>query len=106
MQATDEFVADCRRRGILDGTWQSEGICAQTDPEAFFPEKGGSVTEALRVCRGCPVADQCRDYGIVMGEPWGVWGGYGARALRKYATAHGLTVDSQQSQPQDQPAAA
>ena len=22
--------------------WQSDALCAQTDPEAFFPEKGGS----------------------------------------------------------------
>lgn len=21
--------------------WQAEALCAQTDPEAFFPEKGG-----------------------------------------------------------------
>ncbi len=21
--------------------WQERGLCAQTDPEAFFPEKGG-----------------------------------------------------------------
>lgn len=23
--------------------WQAEALCAQTDPEAFFPEKGGST---------------------------------------------------------------
>jgi len=23
--------------------WQSDSLCAQTDPEAFFPEKGGST---------------------------------------------------------------
>ena len=26
--------------------WQEEALCAQTDPEAFFPEKGGSTREA------------------------------------------------------------
>ena len=34
--------------------WQDRALCAQTDPEAFFPEKGGSTREAKRVCRGCP----------------------------------------------------
>ncbi|MTA51890.1 MAG: WhiB family transcriptional regulator, partial [Actinobacteria bacterium] len=23
--------------------WQEKALCAQTDPEAFFPEKGGST---------------------------------------------------------------
>ena len=23
--------------------WQADALCAQTDPEAFFPEKGGST---------------------------------------------------------------
>ena len=26
--------------------WQERALCAQTDPEAFFPEKGGSTREA------------------------------------------------------------
>src|SRR5690242_3339131 len=29
--------------------WQERALCAQTDPEAFFPEKGGSTREAKRV---------------------------------------------------------
>ncbi|MBO0836599.1 MAG: WhiB family transcriptional regulator, partial [Actinobacteria bacterium] len=24
-------------------SWQDRALCAQTDPEAFFPEKGGST---------------------------------------------------------------
>ena len=27
--------------------WQERALCAQTDPEAFFPEKGGSTREAM-----------------------------------------------------------
>ena len=26
--------------------WQTDALCAQTDPEAFFPEKGGSTRSA------------------------------------------------------------
>ena len=32
--------------------WQERALCAQTDPEAFFPEKGGSTREAKRICSG------------------------------------------------------
>ena len=35
--------------------WQEAALCAQTDPEAFFPEKGGSTREAKRVCVTCDV---------------------------------------------------
>jgi WhiB family redox-sensing transcriptional regulator len=35
--------------------WQERALCAQTDPEAFFPEKGGSTREAKRVCLTCDV---------------------------------------------------
>ena len=28
--------------------WQERALCAQTDPEAFFPEKGGSTREIGR----------------------------------------------------------
>jgi len=38
-----------------DESWRLEGPCAETDPEAFFPEKGGSTRDAKRVCAGCPV---------------------------------------------------
>ncbi|MGN6299804.1 MAG: WhiB family transcriptional regulator, partial [Angustibacter sp.] len=30
-------------------SWQERALCAQTDPEAFFPEKGGSTREAKKV---------------------------------------------------------
>jgi len=28
--------------------WQERALCAQTDPESFFPEKGGSTREARK----------------------------------------------------------
>ena len=34
-------------------SWQERALCAQTDPEAFFPEKGGSTREAKKVCVSC-----------------------------------------------------
>ena len=36
-------------------SWQERALCAQTDPEAFFPEKGGSTREAKKVCLSCEV---------------------------------------------------
>ena len=35
--------------------WQTDALCAQTDPEAFFPEKGGSTRDAKKICTTCDV---------------------------------------------------
>ena len=45
-------------------SWQERALCAQTDPESFFPEKGGSTREAKRVCTGCDVKGDCLEYAL------------------------------------------
>ena len=44
--------------------WQERALCAQTDPEAFFPEKGGSTREAKKVCLTCDVRGDCLEYAL------------------------------------------
>ena len=58
-------------------------LCAQTDPEAFFPEKGGSTREAKRICLGCEVRDACLDYALANDERFGIWGGLSERERRR-----------------------
>lgn len=38
--------------GAFDDLFGGAGVCATTDPEAFFPEKGGSTREARQICNG------------------------------------------------------
>jgi WhiB family transcriptional regulator, redox-sensing transcriptional regulator len=64
-------------------TWQDRALCAQTDPEAFFPEKGGSTREAKRVCRSCEVRAECLDYALENDERFGIWGGLSERERRR-----------------------
>ncbi len=59
----------------LDLSWQEEALCAQTDPEAFYPTKGQSPQAALAVCSRCPVRAACLEYALAAGERYGVWGG-------------------------------
>lgn len=63
--------------------WQTDALCAQTDPEAFFPEKGGSTREAKRICDGCEVRSECLDYALANDERFGIWGGLSERERRK-----------------------
>lgn len=63
--------------------WQTDALCAQTDPEAFFPEKGGSTRDAKKICTSCEVRAQCLDYALQNDERFGIWGGLSERERRK-----------------------
>ncbi len=66
-----------------DDQWQERALCAQTDPEAFFPEKGGSTREAKRICMGCEVRNECLEYALSNDERFGIWGGMSERERRR-----------------------
>ncbi|EXF24368.1 transcription factor WhiB [Nesterenkonia sp. AN1] len=63
--------------------WQVDALCAQTDPEAFFPEKGGSTRDAKKVCGACNVKQECLEYALGNDERFGIWGGLSERERRK-----------------------
>ena len=70
--------------GLADEvSWQERALCAQTDPESFFPEKGGSTREAKRVCLSCEVRSECLDYALSNDERFGIWGGLSERERRR-----------------------
>ncbi|TFC36651.1 WhiB family transcriptional regulator [Cryobacterium sp. TMT1-62] len=74
------------RKEVGDGdllSWQSDSLCAQTDPEAFFPEKGGSTRDAKKICSSCEVKTQCLQYALANDERFGIWGGLSERERRK-----------------------
>ncbi len=80
MNGLEELAAD------LLGTapeWQERALCAQTDPDAFFPDKGGSTREAKRICARCEVKADCLDYALGHDERFGIWGGLSERERRK-----------------------
>ena len=66
-----------------EGEWAERALCAQTDPEAFFPEKGGSTREAKKVCLGCDVRSECLEYALANDERFGIWGGLSERERRR-----------------------
>lgn len=55
--------------------WTEQALCAQTDPDSFFPDKGGSTRAALTTCAQCPVTLQCLEYALDNDERFGIWGG-------------------------------
>ncbi len=75
--ATDPWGQEAER------DWQERALCSQTDPEAFFPEKGGSTREAKKICTGCEVRAECLEYALAHDERFGIWGGLSERERRK-----------------------
>lgn len=71
--------------------WTERARCAQTDPEIFYPEKGGTTRDAKRVCNGnpdrgippCPVRDQCLQWALDTRERFGILGGLSERERRR-----------------------
>ncbi len=88
----DDWFVDPVRLGVPgvhavdDGNplaWQADSLCAQTDPEAFFPEKGGSTRDAKKICGSCEVSSECLEYALENDERFGIWGGLSERERRK-----------------------
>lgn len=48
--------------------WMLDALCAQADPDAWFPERGGShrYATARTICHECPVLARCLDYAMRM----------------------------------------
>ena len=60
--------------------WRAASACLTADPDLFFPVAVGTaasrqVAQALRICAGCPVRQQCLDFAMRTREPVGIWGG-------------------------------
>lgn len=64
--------------------WQADALCAQTDPELFFPR--GPAAQAKRICRACPVIAECLCYAlsspVVLSGVWGATTERERRGLR------------------------
>ena len=76
-----------RLPGPMDHAWQWQrlGACRGMDSDVFFhPERERGFrrrereARAKRVCRRCPVIEQCRRHALAVEEPYGVWGGLSA----------------------------
>ena len=69
--------------------WREQALCRETDPEAFFPEKGQSPNAARQVCAGCPVRAECLADALARRDvAFGVLGGLTPRERRDLLHQH------------------
>lgn len=55
--------------------WSQSAECQYVGGDLWFPEKGGPVREAKRICGSCAVRGECLEYAIANGIRFGIWGG-------------------------------
>jgi WhiB family redox-sensing transcriptional regulator len=63
----------------VPGDWRYGALCAQTDPDIFFPPQGGKTRPAKQICMACDVRTQCREWALNNALEFGVFGGLSAR---------------------------
>ena len=70
--------------------WQERGKCREAANELFFLDDGekGAVKRrkielAKRVCKACPVINECTQHALSLPEPYGVWGGMSEEDRKK-----------------------
>lgn len=62
--------------------WRKLALCAQADPDLFFPDRGERAPEAKQMCRRCPVQSECLEYALGDRSLEGIWGGFSAAERR------------------------
>lgn len=91
MNHLNDFL-DALRASIPE--WVGDALCAQTDPDAFFPDKGESNKAAKQVCASCPVRAECLDHALTIGDRFGIWGGMPEQARRKMRGERAATAEN------------
>lgn len=66
----------------IPGSWAERALCAQADPDAWFPDRNSRehITLAKLICARCPVRGQCLEYALSGADTWGgiavgIWAG-------------------------------
>ena len=72
---------------IAPPAWTTDALCAQVDPDLFYPETGAPNQDAKRICGGCDVRAECLAYALAHRERFGVWGGTTERERRRMRRA-------------------
>lgn len=70
--------------------WMRLALCAQTDPDLWFPTwpaNAAMIAPAIATCRQCDVRPECLAYALANNERHGIWGGLTERQRRRAAVS-------------------
>ncbi len=81
--------------------WMANALCAQVDPELWFPEKGHGYRAAKRICDSCTVRPECNQHASnaegELSHPFrhGAWAGATPRERASEATKTRKEVETE-----------
>jgi WhiB family redox-sensing transcriptional regulator len=66
---------------LREMSWLADAACKDSDPDLFFPQGDTEARnrQAFAICRGCPVWEQCREWGFASGDRFATLGGVTSR---------------------------
>lgn len=67
--------------------WYDQANCQGVGPAMFYTEKGVSTAPALKICHECDVREECLNFAVGRGEPFGMWGGLSTRERSRIRTS-------------------
>ena len=69
---------------VTDQDWRAGGLCSRSDPELFFAVGALEHKQAKRICRACPVREECLAHAMDASIDHGIWGGLTERERRRW----------------------
>lgn len=76
--------------------WVALANCRGSDPEIFYPPRfaGRNANVAAKaICAECLVVEECLEYGLVIGDKFGIYGGKTERERRAIRRERTITRD-------------
>jgi WhiB family transcriptional regulator, redox-sensing transcriptional regulator len=70
--------------------WRNQAACRDVvtvDYDPFFAESGELQAEAIAICAGCLVRDDCLTFAVRTGQQYGIWGGQPEPIVRRLIAA-------------------
>lgn len=73
---------------LIDDDWDRDALCAQADPDKWFPEGRGNyfLRDIRAICVTCPVIRQCAQRALAGNEEHGMWAGWNAGSHERERT--------------------
>ena len=81
-----------RAPGSDEPRWEDHALCAQVDPDYWFPEKGGPTKGPKAICRRCQERVPCLAYALEASLGFGIWAGLTGEEREHAALDHARGV--------------
>ena len=88
ISADTELVRHIKKYQENEWHWMARAHCQYADPELFYAVNGKfntpQIKTAIRICRDCPVINDCLNWACKTGDSFGILGGMTPQQRTRY----------------------